>query len=83
MNLTLDIHLTDKYKKVVNAGGVELGKKPIAVVEHCMQQDAIDGFNKQLDCCMAVVLVTQRLHVIVWVCFGRRQQQQILSVMDI
>eukprot|EP00957_Ditylum_brightwellii_P003268 248497-Ditylum_brightwellii.AAC.1 len=40
--------LTDKYRKVVKVGVVELGKKPIAVVEHCTQQDAIDAFNKQL-----------------------------------
>eukprot|EP00957_Ditylum_brightwellii_P122017 9305778-Ditylum_brightwellii.AAC.1 len=48
INLSSDVHLTDKYKKVVNAGVVELGKKPIAVVEHCMQQIAIDAFNNQL-----------------------------------
>ena len=40
--------LTEKYKNVVKAGVVELGKKPIAVVEHCMQEDAIDAFIKQL-----------------------------------
>eukprot|EP00957_Ditylum_brightwellii_P129101 9847405-Ditylum_brightwellii.AAC.1 len=48
INLAPDVHLTDKYKKVVNAGVVELGKEKIAVVEHFTQQIAIDAFIKQL-----------------------------------
>eukprot|EP00957_Ditylum_brightwellii_P138147 10531144-Ditylum_brightwellii.AAC.1 len=48
INLGSYVCLTDKYKKVVNADVVELVKKPIAVVEHCMQHNAIDAFNKQL-----------------------------------
>jgi hypothetical protein len=48
INLASDVCLTDKYKKVIKAGVVELGKKPIAVVDHCMQQIAIDAFMKQL-----------------------------------
>eukprot|EP00957_Ditylum_brightwellii_P012886 973795-Ditylum_brightwellii.AAC.1 len=48
INVASDVCLTDKYKKVVNAGAVELGKKPISVVEHCMQHNAIDALNKQL-----------------------------------
>eukprot|EP00957_Ditylum_brightwellii_P025526 1929767-Ditylum_brightwellii.AAC.1 len=48
INQASDVYLTDKYKKVVNAGVVELDKKPITVLEHCTQEDAIDAFNKQL-----------------------------------
>ena len=48
INLASDVGLTDKYKKVVNAGVAELGKKPITVVEHCTQQIAIADFIKQL-----------------------------------
>eukprot|EP00957_Ditylum_brightwellii_P044619 3382941-Ditylum_brightwellii.AAC.1 len=40
--------LTDKYKKVIKAGVNELVKKPIAVVEHYLQQIAIDAFIKEL-----------------------------------
>eukprot|EP00957_Ditylum_brightwellii_P122914 9371311-Ditylum_brightwellii.AAC.1 len=42
------IEFDKKYKKVVNADVVELGKKPIAIVEHCTQDVAIDAFIKQL-----------------------------------
>eukprot|EP00957_Ditylum_brightwellii_P170042 12943065-Ditylum_brightwellii.AAC.1 len=48
INLASDVSLTEKYKKVVTAGVVELGKKPIAAVEHCTQEDATDAFIKQL-----------------------------------
>eukprot|EP00957_Ditylum_brightwellii_P174321 13271604-Ditylum_brightwellii.AAC.1 len=43
-----DMHLTDKYKKVIKAGVDELGKKTIAVVEHYLQQIAIDAFIKEI-----------------------------------
>eukprot|EP00957_Ditylum_brightwellii_P158684 12077680-Ditylum_brightwellii.AAC.1 len=48
VNIASDVHLTDKYKEVIKAGVVELGKKPITVVEHFTQQIAIDAFIKQL-----------------------------------
>eukprot|EP00957_Ditylum_brightwellii_P159068 12106497-Ditylum_brightwellii.AAC.1 len=48
VNLASDVCLTDKYKKVVNADVVELGKKKIAVAEHFMQQIVVDAFIKQL-----------------------------------
>eukprot|EP00957_Ditylum_brightwellii_P164150 12498381-Ditylum_brightwellii.AAC.1 len=48
VSIASEVHLTDKYKKVIKAGDDELGKKPIAVVEHFMQQIAVDVFIKQL-----------------------------------
>eukprot|EP00957_Ditylum_brightwellii_P203324 15334152-Ditylum_brightwellii.AAC.1 len=43
-----EAHLTVKYVKVIKAGVDDLGKKPIAVVEHCLQQIHIDAFMEEL-----------------------------------
>eukprot|EP00957_Ditylum_brightwellii_P155910 11868198-Ditylum_brightwellii.AAC.1 len=43
-----ETNLTVKYVKVIKAGIDDLGKKPIAVVEHCLQQITIDDFMKEL-----------------------------------
>eukprot|EP00957_Ditylum_brightwellii_P108121 8248041-Ditylum_brightwellii.AAC.1 len=48
IDLASDVSLTEKYKMMVKADVVELGKKPITVVEHCTQEDAIGAFIKQL-----------------------------------
>eukprot|EP00957_Ditylum_brightwellii_P024361 1838530-Ditylum_brightwellii.AAC.1 len=48
VNIASDMHLTDKYKKVVKAGVDELGKELIAVVEYFTQKIAIDAFIKEL-----------------------------------
>eukprot|EP00957_Ditylum_brightwellii_P122007 9305206-Ditylum_brightwellii.AAC.1 len=83
INLVSDVSLTEKYKKVVKAGVVNLGKKPIAVVEQCMQEDAIDAFIKQLGLMHGSDVRNEMIARHFWLRFGRRQQQQILSVMDI
>eukprot|EP00957_Ditylum_brightwellii_P112227 8556214-Ditylum_brightwellii.AAC.1 len=50
INLASDVSLIQKYKNVVKAAVVDLGKKPITVVEYCTQEDDIDAFIKQLGC---------------------------------
>eukprot|EP00957_Ditylum_brightwellii_P122476 9339781-Ditylum_brightwellii.AAC.1 len=42
-----ETNLTDKYIKVIKADVDDLGKKPIAVGEHCLQQIAIDAFMEE------------------------------------
>eukprot|EP00957_Ditylum_brightwellii_P182007 13866224-Ditylum_brightwellii.AAC.1 len=48
INIASESSLTKKYKKVANAGVVELGTKSIPVVEYCTQDVAIEAFSKQL-----------------------------------
>jgi hypothetical protein len=48
LNVTPAKNLLEKYKKVVNACVVELDEEPIAIVDYCIQNVAIEAFSKEL-----------------------------------
>jgi hypothetical protein len=81
INLASDVHLTDKYKKVIKAGVVELGKEKMLLWNILHSKLLLMPLSSNLDYCRTVVLVRKELQVIVWVHFEGRQQLQRLCVM--
>eukprot|EP00957_Ditylum_brightwellii_P065176 4943490-Ditylum_brightwellii.AAC.1 len=60
-----DVHLTDKYKKVIKAGVVELGKEKMLLWNILHSKLLLMPLSSNLECCRTVVLVRKKLQVIV------------------